>query len=494
MMNKTPLWTRMAAAIELWGNRLPAPVILFMALWLLVVMFSALAVWLGWQSQHPVSGALIEPRSLLSESGVVWLLDSAVTNFTQFAPVGPVLVVMLGLGLAERSGLLGQWLRQAMQYLPGVGLTLGVVLLGILSSLAFDAGYVVVIPLSAVLFQLAGRSPLAGIAASFAAVSGGYSANLLVGPVDAILAGISTESARILTPDAEVSMVANYYFMVVSTLMLTLLISFVLHRWVEPLLQTQTPADEPDVTEGDSLAALLAAGLMLLLLAGLLLMAVPEQGILRGSGSFLQSPFMHNISLLVGLLFGLAGWCYGRLSGRYRNSRVMVSDMEDTFRALAPYLVLMFFAAQFVAAFGWSQMGLLVAVEGASLLQALQLPMVLTVVLLIVLTAGINLLLGSASAKWTLLAPVLVPMLMLTGIAPEVSQAAYRIGDSSTNIITPLMPYFPLVLALVQKYRSDAGVGTLMAMMMPFSLMMLAGWTLLLGTWLLLGWPLGPAA
>jgi len=494
MMNDSGFWPRFSAAIEDWGNRLPAPAVLFMALWLLAVVVSSLVSWVGWQVTHPVTAEPVVARALFSEAGVVWMLSSAVSNFTGFAPVGPVIVVMLGLGLAERSGLLGSWLQQMMRHLPGVGLTLGVVLVGILSSLAFDAGYVVVIPLSAVLFQLAGRSPLAGIAASFAAVSGGYSANLMVGPVDTILSGISSESARLIDPAASVSVVANYYFMAASTLFMTVVISWVLHRWVEPGLR-KASADESVVlslTPPQRRAAQQSAWLALLLTAGALFLGVYEHGWLDGDGAFLQSPLMRHISVMIGLIFGICGAFYGYRAGHYRSTQALVADLEETLRTLAPYLVLMFFAAQFVNAFAWSNLGLLVAIQGAALLQLLALPQVMTLGLLIVLVAMINLVLGSASAKWTLLAPVLVPMLMLAGIAPEITQVAYRIGDSSTNIITPLMPYFPLVLALLQKYRSDAGVGTLLAMMMPFSLVMLFSWSVFLGGWVALGIPLGP--
>lgn len=496
-MNQTGFWLNFSSAIERWGNRLPAPAVLFMGLWLLVVLLSSVSSWLGWQALHPVTGEQVLPKALISEGGLVWALSSAVSNFTGFAPVGPVIVVMLGLGIAERSGLLAIWLRHLMAYLPGVGLTFGVVLVGILSSLAFDAGYVVVIPLSAVLFQLAGRSPIAGIAASFAAVSGGYSANFLVGPVDAILSGISTESAQLIQPEANVSLLANYYFMAASTVFMSLMITLVLHRWVEPALSQTLSSSDSDVAQEDVPPSHIVAGkyaaILALWLVGLgLASAMVEGGWLAGEGDFLKSPFMRNLSVLIGLLFALCGWFYGRSIGRYPTSHALVEDLESTIKTLAPYLVLMFFAAQFVSAFGWSNLGLLVAIKGAGVLQLLAMPELVTLLMLIVLVGLINLLVGSASAKWTLLAPVLVPMLMLAGISPELTQVAYRIGDSSTNIITPLMPYFPLVLALVQKYRDDAGVGTVLAMMMPFSLVMLISWSVFLGIWMLLGIPLGP--
>lgn len=351
-----------------------------------------------------------------------------------------------------------------------------------------------VIPLSALLFQLAGRSPLAGIAASFAAVSGGYSANLMVGPVDTILSGITTESARLVDAAAEVSIVANYYFMALSTVFMSVIITLVLHRWVEPTLSSEADLTPQQVDRGSDAAARQSLLIFFLLAGVILASAWLPGGWLAGDGDFLKSPFMRNLSVLIGLVFGLSGWWFGRLTGRYRDGAALVADLEETFRTLAPYLVLMFFAAQFVAAFGWSNLGLLVAIEGASLLQQMELPLTLTIVVLILMVSVINLLLGSASAKWALLAPVLVPMLMLVGISPEVTQVAYRIGDSSTNIITPLMPYFPLVLALVQKYRPQAGVGTLLAMMMPFSFAMLLSWSCLLAVWLMLGLALGPGA
>jgi len=258
-------------------------------------------------------------------------------------------------------------------------------------------------------------------------------------------------------------------------------------------LQTKHSETVAPEFQGDPAAAKASGWFMLGLAAVFFAAALLPGGWLAGDAGFLASPFMRNLSVLIGLLFGLTGWFYGRLNGRYFQGSVLIEDLEETIRSLAPYLVLMFFAAQFVMAFSWSNLGLLVAIKGAAFLQWLALPQVMTLAALIMLVSVINLLLGSASAKWTLLAPVLVPMLMLVGIQPEVTQVAYRIGDSSTNIITPLMPYFPLILALVQKYHKDAGVGTVLAMMMPFSLMMLLCWSVFLALWLMLGIPLGPA-
>ncbi len=236
----------------------------------------------------------------------------------------------------------------------------------------------------------------------------------------------------------------------------------------------------------------LALFLFIVIIAGLV---VPENAPLRdvANQSIVRSPFMSGLVLLIAIGAAIAGVLYGRLSGVYQGYNQVVEGMEGAMKTLAGYLVLMFFAAQFVSLFSWSNLGAVLAVNGADVLQGLQLPMLLNVVLFVLMAASINLVVGSASAKWAVLAPIFIPMLMLNGISPEVTQTAYRIGDSSTNIITPLMPYFPLVVALMQRYVKNAGVGTLLALMLPYSLAFLVVWSLLLALWVGFGWPLGPA-
>ena len=501
------VWVRSLLKIEKMGNRLPAPALLFLWLIVVIVLVSALCDYFLIQGVHPGSQEVLQVNSLLSFDALRWWLENAVKNFINFAPVGPVVVVMLGLGIAEHSGFLSALLRRLLQWLPSNALIFGTVMVGILSSIAVDAGYVVAIPLSGVIFSLAGRSPLVGIVACFAGVSGGFSANLMVGPVDAILAGISSEAAQLIDVNYQVSPLANYYFMIASTFIISLVATWVTQKWVEPAIMNMSldyhPLPEgsqpqshtsPLLNEKESRALTISSLALLTFIVVIASLVIPENGALRDSEthSIIRSPFMSGLVVLIALGAALGGILYGRLSGRYDAYSQVVEGMEEAMKTLAGYLVLMFFAAQFVSLFSWSNLGAVLAVNGAEVLQQMQLPMLLNLVLFIVMAASINLVVGSASAKWAVLAPIFVPMLMLNGIAPEITQTAYRIGDSSTNIITPLMPYFPLVVALMQRYVKNVGVGTLVALMLPYSLAFLFVWSLMLAIWVGIGWPLGP--
>ena len=425
-----------------------------------------------------------------------YLFTSLVSNFTGFAPLGVVLVAMLGLGVAEQSGVLSVSLAALVKRASGKLLVVTVAFAGVLSSMTVDAGYVVLIPLAGLVFQLAGRSPLAGIATAFAGVSGGFSANLLVGPVDATLAGLTSEAVALVDPSRTVDATGNYWFIIVSTFVVTALVSLVTLRLTEPRLRTMATDTavevETPVSHPAAMRWTLATLVVLLTLTALLV--IPDNAPLRhpDTGSVLGSPFIHGLVVIVALLAGVCGAVYGRLSGQFRHGGDIITAMETTMASMAGYLVLMFFAAQFVAWFNYSQLGVLLAVEGAAWLGSLSIPKVALLLLFVLLAALINLMIGSASAKWSILAPIFVPMLMLLGIEPEATQAAYRVGDSSTNIITPLMPYFVLVLGFARRYQPDTGIGTLMALMLPYSLTLLVGWSVLLGIWIGFGWPLGP--
>lgn len=495
---------RVLSRIESAGNRLPAPTLLFVYLALGILLLSALTSWLGVSALHPVTQEPIQALNLLSTEGLHRILGSTVSNFTQFAPVGTVLVAMLGIGVAERSGLFAVVLGGIVKRAKGVWLTMVVVFVAIMSSLAADTGYVVLIPLAALVFHAAGRHPLAGIAAAFAGVSGGYSANLLLGPFDAILAGISTEAAQIIEPDYQVSIAANYYFMIASTFLITIVGTFVTNRWVEPRLMAEN-IEQPILSENIAQSSddaslrfndrrgLIAVGILSTLFAVLLLGGlIPSDGVLRSpQGEVLRSPFIKGIVVIISVYALLCGVVFARVSGRWKNLSECVTAMELSMATMASYLVLMFFAAQFVAYFSWSQLGIISAIEGANQLRSWQLSHEFLLLVFVLIAASINLLIGSGSAKWALLAPIFVPMLLLAGIPPESSQIAFRIGDSVTNIITPLMPYFGVVIAYAQRYKSNLGIGTLMALMLPYSISFLIAWSALMMTWLWMGWPLG---
>lgn len=483
--------------IERAGNRLPHPTALFFLCCIGIVIISIIASGLGLQAISPVTEEIILAKSIFSEEGLHFFLGSAVKNFVTFAPVGTVLVAVLGLGIADHSGLLPAILTRFVQKTPDSLLTSSIILCGILSSLAADSGYVILIPLAGIIFMRAGKHPIAGIAAAFAGVSAGFSANIIIGPIDAILSGISQEAAQIVSPNYTVNIASNYYFLLASTFLITLIASAICHFFTRAQtkhLPFKNTAEDYDYS--NSSAGLRAAFITSIIFVGLILWgALPEDGVLRGEdGSLTSSPLSRGVVVIIALWAAINGIAFGLASGKYTRVQDCIEGMEQHIATLAGYLVLMFFAAQFVHLFSWSQLGIIFAISGANVLKALELPLPLLLISFVFLAALINLLIGSASAKWALLAPIFVPMLLLLGITPEATQIAFRIGDSTTNIITPLMPYFGVVIAFMQHYNKDIGAGTIMALMLPYSLALLAGWTLLLAIWLLADLPLGPGA
>ncbi len=488
--------------VERAGDRLPDPATLFLIGTLLVMLLSQLAVMLDWQVMKTVQqdGRAIQqavaPVGLLDSDGVWWLLSHLVENFVEFPPLGLVLVGLLGIGVAERSGLLPVLLRRLLTGAPAGLLLPATVLVGILSSLALDAGYVVLPPLAGALFLAAGRAPLAGIAAVTAGVTCGFSANLLITGLDPLLAGLSTAGARVLDPDYRVAISANWWFMIASTLVLTLAGTWATRRFVEPRLQVpSTAADDAADAQSDRGAedrGLRWAGMTLLGL-GLLIAAATliPGGPLAGAGAH----FPRWMEVLVPLLlvaFLATGIAYGLGAGSIRNDRDAVAMMAETMRTMGPYIVLAFFAAQFIACFSYSRLGEMLAIVGGDALAALAAPAPLLMLVFVLVVMLANLLMGSASAKYAFFAPVFVPMFMQAGISPELTQAAYRVGDSVTNGITPFNPYLIIVLAFVRRYQPRAGLGTLLALMLPYTLVFAPVWAGLLGVWILLGWPLGP--
>lgn len=493
------------AAIERGGNRLPDPAILFFWLLLITWALSALLAPVSFGALDPRSGEPLQVINQLSGERLAAFLAGMVNTFISFHPLGVVLVAMLGVGVAEHSGFIRALLRRLLGDSPGPWLTPTVVLTGVLSHIAADAGYVVVIPLGAVIFLAAGRHPLAGIAAAFAGVSGGFSAGFLPTAIDPLLQGLTQEAGRIVDPALQVNPLANLGFTAVSTVLITGLGWWITDRIIEPRL-SDTPVDGPATREAPTLETLSPRERRALRLAlgaagaGLVLLAMatwPADSPLRAPGGDItafEAPLMQSIVPLIFLLFLIPGVVYGYVSGGFGNHRDVVEGMSQAMSSMGYYIVLAFFAALFIYAFSQSNLGLLVAVYGAEGLRALALPPQITIIGVILLTGLANLFIGSASAKWALLAPILVPMLMNLGIAPELTQAAYRVGDSATNIITPLMPYFPLVVVYCKRYVNSAGIGTLISLMLPYSVAFLLGWTLLLLAWWATGLPLGIAS
>ena len=498
---------RFLDGVERVGNALPDPTTLFALLALAVVVLSGLAARFDLAVAHPTTGKLIEPVSLLSVAGLHRILTELVTNFTSFAPLGTVLVAMIGIGVAEVSGFIGAVMRMIVLKSPRSLLTPVVVFCGVMSNAASEVGYVLLVPLAALIFRAAGRHPVLGLAAAFAGVSGGYSANLVLGTIDPLLAGLSQEAARIIDPGYVVSPAANYYFMAVSTFLITGLGWWVTERLVAPRLATMGAGGTGDARGGgeDLAGPLTAAEKRGLRYAGLAFVAIaavvlwgllPAEGFLResGTGSVLHSPFLKGIVALIFVFGVVLGVAYGAGAGTIRSDRDVIKGMGQQMSTLGGYMVLVFFAAQFVAFFNWTNLGLIFAVEGAQFLKEIGLQRVPLMLSFVLLAATINLAMGSASAKWALMAPVFVPMFMLLGYPPELTQAAYRVGDSVTNIISPMMSYFALIIAFLQRYLPKAGIGTLVSVMLPYSVTFLVGWSALLVAWMLLGWPFGPGA
>ena len=492
---------RFLDVIERAGNKLPDPAILFVLGLLIVWVISALLAPVQFAEIDPRSKMPIRVQNLLTGEAIAAFLSNMVTVFVTFPPLGIVLVALLGVGVAEHVGLLVALLKGLLNVTPRSFLTPMLVLVGCLSHTTADAGYVLVVPLGGVIFYAAGRHPLAGIAAAFAGVSGGFSANLLPAPLDPLLQGFTQSAAQIIAPDRIVNPLGNYYFTVSSTFLIVALGWFITDRIVEPRLQgTQVDADETNLPKLDAAtaaerramrAALLTMAALLALLA---LAAWPAGSPLRSPDGQLAvntAPLMRSIVPLIFLLFLFPAIVYGYVAGTVRSHRDVVAGMTKAMGTMSYYLVLAFFAALFTDAFGRSNLGALVALKGAGVLQTLGLPAQVTIVGIVLMTTVVNLLIGSASAKWALLAPIFVPMLMQVGLAPELTQAAFRIGDSSTNIITPLMPYFPLTVVFCQRYVRSAGIGTLASLMVPYSVTFLVAWSSYLLAYWALGLPLG---
>ncbi len=504
---------KMLTVIEKMGNLLPNPVVLFLIFIAILLVTSAIGAYFDVSVVDPrpegakgrAADGMIRVVSLLNGAGIAKMIENLVSNFTSFAPLGTALIALLGVGIAERSGLIASAMRSVILNAPPKLITLAVVFAGVMSNIASELGYVVIIPLAALIFYSLGRHPLAGLAAAFAGVSGGYSANLLIGTVDPILSGITQQSARLIAPDYTVGAEANWYFMAISAILISFLGYFITDKLIEPHLGKYDKSEGSPDNENMTIEKLTPAekkGLWAALATVLVLSAIvacgvlPENGILRNqqTGAIItNSPFMNGIVAFIFIFFACAGIAYGKVAGTMTSSQDVIEGMTSSMRSMALYLVLIFFVSQFVAYFSWSNLGPILAVKGSEFLKTIGLTGGLLMFCFIIICALINLMIGSASAQWAVTAPIFVPMLMLAGYSPEVIQAAYRIGDSVTNIITPLMSFFGLILAVAIRYKRDMGVGTLVALMLPYSVIFLLGWSLLFYLWVFVfGLPVGP--
>ena len=427
------------------------------------------------------------------------MVTTVVSNFTGFFALGTVFTIMIGVGVADGTGFLSALLRKVAASTPKGLVTAVVVFLGIMSNIASSTGYVVLVPLGAILFMAFGRHPIAGLAAAFAGVSGGWSANLLIATNDPMFAGMSTQAAQTLDPNYTVLPVANWFFMIASTFLITAIGTLVTDKLVEPRLTPYVPdASEQvhDIAENEKRGMRFAGITAVVYVLFIASLVVPTNGLLRNpeTHSFLSSPFMSGIIFFMMLLFLLPGLAYGIGAGSIKNDKDMIALMNKTISGLSSFMVLIFFAAQFTACFNYSNLGTVISVSGADFLKSVGFTGLPLIICFIVLTAFINIFIAVDSAKWAIMAPIFVPMFMRLGLSPELTQCAYRIGDSATNIIAPLMPFFVLTVAFFQKYDKKAGIGSVISTMLPYSICFLLGWLVMFSVWYLLGLPLGPGS
>lgn len=493
-------------AVERIGNALPDPAFIFLFLIAVLIVVSIVAAAAGWSAVNPMTNTSISAESLLSEENVTRLLTDMPRTVTSFAPLGLMIVVMLGAAVAERSGLFTVIIGRAVAKAPRRWLTPSIFLIALFSHHAADAAYVVLIPLSAIIYAEAGRHPLLGIAVAYAGISGAFAGNVVPGQFDVLLLGITQAAAQMLVPDAALNPLGNWWFTAALGLGLLPIAWFIADRIVEPRLAgLAVDGDARGLVDGaQSLSAAQKRGLgragfaafaVFALFAALVFIPgytplVDEQA----EESARNTPFFESLIAGFFLLFLCCGWAYGAAIGSIKSHRDVVRMMADGVRDIAPYIVLVFFASHFIALFQWSNLGPVMAVNGAAAFKDLALPPALLLILLLLMSSVFDLLIGSASAKWTAIAPIVVPMLMLLGISPEMTTAAYRMGDSIFNIVTPIAANFVLVLIFCQRWVKGFGIGSLIALMLPFSIANFLFGLLLVGTWVTFGIPVGPGA
>ena len=506
--------------VERMGNYLPDPVMIFVWLIGILMILSAVGAALGWSASlqfagetPPAFGTLengvltFTATSLFSEENLTKLIVDMPRTLTGFAPLGLVLVVIYGAAVAERAGLFSALIRASLRDAPKVILTPLVAVIGMTSHHASDAAYVVFIPLAGLLYAAVGRHPLVGIAAAFAAVSGGFAGNITPGQLDVLLFGFTQEAARIIDPTWTMNPLGNWWFILAIVVVFTPLIWFITDVIIEPRLgRWGGEADDELKAElaksavtAEEKKGLAYAGWAALFVVALFAALALWPGFTplideTAEGPAQLQPFYQSLIGGFMLLFLLSGIAFGIGVGTVKSDRDVVDMMIDGIKTMAPYIVFAFFAAHFVAMFNWSRLGPIAAINGAEILQAMNLPAPTLLVSVLGFSSFLDLFIGSASAKWSALAPVVVPMFMLLGISPEMTTAAYRMGDSFTNIMTPLMSYFPLILAFCRRWDKSMGVGSLLALMLPYALTFMVVGIGMTAAWVYFDLPLGPGA
>ncbi|GGP10178.1 AbgT family transporter [Oceanobacillus neutriphilus] len=498
MKKKKGFFQKFLDVVEKVGNKLPDPFVLFIGLAVFMIILSWIFSLFNASVIHPGSGEEVPIKSLLSGEGLEFILTSMLDNFTGFAPLGLVLVMMLGIGLAEKVGLLDYAIRKTILKSPPFLLTYTVVFVGIMGNLASDAAVVLIPPLAALVFYKVGRHPLAGLSAGFAGAGAGFTANLFIAGTDALLAGISTEAARIVDETMIVTPVDNWYFNIVSVFVLTIVGGLVTTRFIEPRLG-EYKGDSVEEENAEELPNA-GKGLLYAVIAGLIYIAIvaiavfiPNSPLTNEEGGIIpSSPFLDGIVPLVLFLFIIVGVTFGITVGKIKSGKDVSNYMAESIKDMASYIVLVFAIAQFTAYFNWSNLGTWLAVNGAEFLTSVNFTGMGLIIGYIIFTAMLNFLITSGSAKWAIEAPIFVPMFMQLGYHPAFTQAAYRIADSSTNIVTPLFPYLVIILAFMQRYDKKASIGTYISLMLPYTITFLITWIILILVFYFTGIPFGP--
>ncbi|MFD2211498.1 AbgT family transporter [Virgibacillus halophilus] len=497
MKEKKGFFQRFLDVVERVGNKLPDPFLLFIGLAVMMIIVSWVFNLFHASVVHPGTGKTLEVKSLISGEGLQFILNSMIDNFTGFAPLGIVLVMMLGIGLTDKVGFLDYAIRKTILKSPPFLLTYTVVFVGIMGNLASDAANVLIPPLTALVFYKVGRHPLAGLAAGFAGAGAGFTANLMISGMDNLLAGLSTEAAAILDKTIMVTPADNWYFNIVSTLVLTVVGGLVTTKFVEPRLGKyegeaveEDKAEELPNAKKAFINALIAGGIFIAIIA--ITIFLPNSPLRSEDGKIVPSPFLSGIVPIIFFFFLVVGITFGLTAGKIRSSKDISKYMGESIKDMSSYIVLVFAIAQFTAYFSWSNLGTWVAVHGAEFLTSIHFTGIGLILAYVLFSALLNFLITSGSAKWAIEAPIFVPMFMQLGYHPAFSQAAYRIADSSTNVITPLYPYMIIVLSFMQKYDKKASIGTYISLMLPYSIAFLLTWIILLLVFYYTGIPYGP--
>ncbi len=503
--NKTFL-QKLLDGVEIVGNKVPHPAVIFLLMSAVVIVLSHIFYLLGtsvtYQVIDPHTHKAVEAtavvNSLLTVAGIRFIITSVVSNFLGFGPVGIILVAMVGVGLAEEAGLIGALIRKIVIVAPRRAITFIIVAMGVLSSVASDAGYLVLIPLGAAAFLSLGRHPIAGLAAAFAGVAAVFGVNLIITPVDGVLTEITNDAVHLLNPGSSIYVTANLYFSIVSSILLCVVCTVITERVVEPRLgeyHGERPTEESAGTSVEEARGLRFAlyGLIGIVIV-IALLALPPGAPLRNAetGALIgDSPLMNSLIVLIMLLFLVTGFAYGKGAGTINSLTEAIAAITKTFAGLGGLLFLFLVISQFLAHFNYSNLATIAAVRLADVIENANLGSLTLLIVFVVITAVVDLIIPAAIAKWAILAPIFVPLFLKLNVGPEVVLAAYRVGDSPANVITPLMAYFGMIVIFAQKYDKEAGVGTVVAMMLPYAAILYVVWTVFLVLWYLLGIPLG---